>query len=195
MQIMKDIQINDETANKLLKYVNPIFANSIGVTGVANFACERLAIPLESGQKNNLEVLGTLDINKLKLQPQGLLGRIFSLLGVSDPSIYMTVRPTQFALQNGLLRYDNMQIDIGDNPVNFQGTIGLDKSLDMTVILPYTSSGRTARVGRETVGERIKLSLKGTIDKPELDTGKLLEEQLKQRLQQEIFEELGNIFK
>ena len=67
-------------------------------------------------------------------------------------------------------------MDIGDNPVNFKGVIGLDKRLNMTVTLPYTMSGRTARVGEKS-GDRIPLPLTGTIDKPELDVGKLLEEQ------------------
>jgi hypothetical protein len=79
-----------------------------------------------------------------------------------------------------------MQMDVGDNPVNFRGVIGLDKSLNMSVTLPYTTAGKTARVGKEVEGERISLPLKGTVDKPELDLGKLLEEQLKRRLIKEL---------
>jgi len=60
----------------------------------------------------------------------------------------------------------------------------------MTVTLPYTLKGTTARVDKETVGERITLPLKGTVDKPELDLGRLLEEQLKQQLQKRLEEEL-----
>ncbi len=84
-------------------------------------------------------------------------------------------------------------MDIGDNPVNFKGAIGLDKSVNMTVTLPYTLGGRTARVGEKT-GERISLPLTGTIDKPELDTGKLLEDQLKKRLGEELQKGLEKLF-
>ena len=65
----------------------------------------------------------------------------------------------------------------------------------MTVTLPYTTTGRTARIGKVISGERISLPLKGTIDKPELDLGKLLEEQLKQLLQQELQKALEGLFK
>jgi hypothetical protein len=65
----------------------------------------------------------------------------------------------------------------------------------MTVTLPYTTAGLTARVGRETRGARIALPLKGTIDKPELDTGKLLELQLKGQLEEQLRRGLENIFK
>jgi hypothetical protein len=109
----------------------------------------------------------------------------------------LTVHPTRLVLQKGVLRYDDMQIDVGDNPVNFKGAIGLDKSVDMTVTLPYTTEGRTVRVGRETGGTRIVLPLKGTLDKPDklLDMNKLLELQLKQQGEQLLRKGLEEIFR
>ena len=182
MQIMKDIQINDEMARKLLMYMNPIFANSLNVSGIANFGCERLAIPLAPNRQNEIEIIGTVSVDKLRLQASDLLGQILPLLGVGISGVDITVRPTKFVLQNGVLSYDDMQVEVGNSPINFKGAIGLNKSLNMTVTLPYTMEGKTARIGRETVGQRISLPLKGTLDKPELDLGKLLEEQLKQQL-------------
>jgi len=177
IQIVKDIQINNEMARKLLKYVNPVFANAVNVSGVANFHCERLAIPLDKVNKNDIEVIGTISVNKMLLEGSDFLGQMLSLAGGNVRGQDCTIHPTRFALQNGLLQYEDMQLDIGDNPVNFKGSLGLDKRLDMTVTLPYTMGGRTARVGEEKSGERISLPLRGTIDKPELDLGKLFEEQ------------------
>lgn len=182
MQIMKDIQINDEMGKKLLMYVNPIFANAFNLSGTANFSCERLAIPLAKNKLNDIEIVGNISINKLRLQASGLLTQILSIIGVGFTGTDITLHPTKFALRNGILGYDDMQIDIGNNPVNFKGAIGLDMSLKMSVTLPYTIQGRIARVGRESPGQRITLPIKGTLDKPELDLAKLLEEQLKQTL-------------
>ncbi|MHC4098175.1 MAG: hypothetical protein ACYSU3_19225, partial [Planctomycetota bacterium] len=173
---MKNIQVNEVMSRKLLVYVNPIFLNAVDVTGVANFSAEQLAIPLASASKNALEIVGTLDIDKLKLKPVGLLGLIFSATGEKDSHVDMKIHPTRFDLHNGLLQYEDMQLDIGDNPVNFKGAIGLDKNVNMSVTLPYTMGGRTARVG-EKADDRISLPLTGTIDKPELDLGKLLKDQ------------------
>jgi hypothetical protein len=186
LQIVKDVQINDEVARALLTYLNPVFANAVRVSGTANFECEKLAIPLAGATKRDMEVIGTVSMQKLRLETSDLLGQILSTAGVSGRGVDITIHPTKFILQNGFLRYDDMQMDVGDNPVNFRGVIGLDKSLNMSVTLPYTTEGRTARVGKEAEGERISLPLKGTIDKPELDLGKLLEEQLKRRLIQEL---------
>lgn len=182
IQIAKDIQINKETSEKLFMYVNPIFANAVNISGVANFHCERLALPLASDAKDQLEVIGTISANNLRMQTSDLLGQILSVTGVSPQGQVITIHPTRFVLQKGILRYDNMQVDIGDKPINFKGTIGLDKSLDMTVTLPYTFAGRTARVGAASTGERISLPLSGTINKPKLDMSKLLEQQLQQQL-------------
>lgn len=211
--VIDDIQINDETASRFLMYVNPVFANAFNVTGVADFNCERLGVPLApllggSGLgragRDDIEVIGTVSIKKLRLQASDLLGQILSLLAPSLRGAWLgggvrgqeiTIHPTRFVLRNGLLRYEDMQMDIGGNPVVFGGTIGLDESLNMTVTLPYTTRGRTARAGRETEGQRITLPIRGTLDEPELDVGELakqlLGEQLKEKLRQKAGQELG----
>ena len=45
-------------------------------------------------------------------------------------------------------------------------------------------------LGEETRGRRISLPLKGTLDKPEIDLGRLLEEQLKQQLEEQLEENI-----
>ena len=182
IHIVKDVQINKETTEKFLKYINPIFANAVNASGVANFDCERLAIPLGDTTGNELEIIGTISINQMRLQASDLLGQIFTAIGVRSHGQNMTLHPTRFVLQNGFLRYDDMQLDVDNKPVNFKGVIGvMDKSLDMTVTVTYSRKGRIRRVA---------LPLRGTIDKPELDLGKLLEEQIKEQLKKQLKDHL-----
>ena len=195
LQLVKDIKINDATAKQLLRYVSPIFANAVNVSGIANFSCEQLAIPISAEAKKDAVVIGTISISQLQLQSSDLLGQILAVAGTGATGTVLTLHPTKFVLKDGFLRYDDMQIDVGDNPINFKGVIGLDKSLDMTVTLPYTSEGRTVRVGGQSAGQRIMLPLKGTVDAPKLDTGKLLEEQLKGQLEEQLRRGLESIFK
>ena len=176
IQMAEDIQVSDEIARRLLMYVNPIFANATNVRGLANFHCERLAIPLKKANKKELEVIGTISVNQLLMEGSDLLGQLLLLWGSKVPGQDFTINPTRFVLQNGLLHYEDMQLDVGDNPVNFKGTTGLDGRLNMTVTLPYTMGGRTARVGEKTP-DRISLPLTGTLDNPELDVGKLFKDQ------------------
>jgi len=195
IQVAKDVQINKETTEKLLVYVNPIFANAVNVSGVANFGCEKLAIPLAGAAGKDIEVIGTISMNNVRLEASDLLGQILSAGGGGPGGQVITIHATKFVLQDGFLRYDDMQVDVGDNPINFKGVIGLDKSLNMTVTLPYTVDGRTVRVGKDTVGQRVSVSLKGTIQKPELDLGGLLQDQLKKQLEEQLRKGLERILR
>lgn len=119
----------------------------------------------------------------MHLGGSSLLGQIVQLAGVS-PDANITVLPCRFVLADGILRYDDMQMNIDKKSINFSGQIGLDKSMQMTVTLPWTRNG-----------QRIRLPLKGTVDKPEIDMSKLLEQQLQQELENQIRQGLEKIFK
>ncbi len=187
IHIVKNVQINEQTTERLLMYLNPVFAGAVNVSGVANFSCEQLAIPLAGAAENKIEVVGTISIEQLRLQASDLLGEILSVVGARRREQVITVQPTKFILRDGFVRYDDMRMDIGDNPINFKGVIGLDKSLNMTVTLPYTFAGRTVRVGGADAGDRVSVPLRGTLDKPELDLGRLLQEQLLEMGLRELF--------
>jgi hypothetical protein len=179
MMLAQGIQLNRGMTEQMLRHVNPIFANVTGISGVASFQCEKLAIPLAAGQGKKAEVVGTFSADNVLLEASGLLDKILSTSGKSLRGQRLTIRPTRIALENGVVQYDNMQIDVGDNPINFGGAIGPNERLNMTVTLPWTLRGRTARVDREgQSGPRIEVPLTGTITNPKLDLSRLLESQI-----------------
>jgi len=179
MMLAQGIELNKEMTAQMLKYVNPLFANVTGISGIANFECEKLAIPLAADSAVKAEVVGTLSADNVLVEASGLLDEILKATGQSLRGQRLTIRPTRIVFQNGVVQYSNMQIDVGDNPITFGGTIGLNGRLDMTVTLPWTLRGRTARVDREgDTGPRIDVRLTGTIDRPKLDLGRLLQDQI-----------------
>lgn len=185
LRLARNIELNKDMTAKLLKYVNPIFANVVSISGVASFDCQELAIPLQAGHKKAVNVVGTLSADRLHVAASNVLNQILAALGESLRGQPLTVHPTRIVVRDGMVRYDNMQIDVGDNPISFGGVIGLDGRLDMTVTLPWTYRGRTERVGREgRAGTRISVPLRGTIDKPELDMSRLLQDQLLRGLEE-----------
>jgi hypothetical protein len=182
VSLVQNVQITTETTDRLLRYINPIFANVVDITGLVNFELQELAIPL-LGDDQSARLTGTIGIQKLRMGASPILNQILSVIGRSVRGQQLTVRPTQITLRDGILRYDDMQIDVGDNPVNFRGAIGLDGTLNLTVVLPYTTAGRTVRIGEEErAGQRIALPLTGTIDSPQLDLQRIIEQQLQDRL-------------
>ncbi len=187
IQIADKININDKTTDKLLKYVNPIFANSVNVRGVADFHCEQLNIPLAGASKNDMTVIGTIAMNDVHLNASNLLGQIISMTGEKDP--VLTMLPTRFVLQNGYLSYDNMQINIGERPMNFHGRIGLNKTIAMEIELPFTYSGE--KTSDASARNRVTLPIEGNLDSPSINTGKLLQKGLEGEIDKIIEEKLG----
>ena len=131
---------------------------------------------------------GTIWIDKMQLGASSILSQIFAIAGQNIRGQVLTLHPTVLVLQKGVLRYDDMQIDIGQNPVNFRGSIGLDETLNMTIVLPYTLEGRLVRVGQVQAADRIAVPLTGTLSKPKLDLQKLVELQLKGQIQRGLGE-------
>ena len=183
MNVLEKIQINAQTTDALLKYMNPIFADAVNVTGVLNFQCEQLLIPLKTADKSAAVVVGTLSIDNMRLNASSLLRQIIELTGTGQNPV-ITILPTKFTLRDSVLRYDDMPMLIdGQTAINFSGRIGLDKSMNMVVTLPFKLNG-----------QRISIPLKGKVNRPEIDTEKLLQEQLQQELQRQIEKGLKELF-
>ena len=183
MNILEKIQINAQTTDALLKYVNPIFADAVNVNGILNLQCEKLFIPLDAANKDAILIVGTLGIDNMRMNASSLLRQIIQLTG-SGQNPVITIMPTKFTLKDAVLSYDDMPMLIdGKTSINFGGRIGLDKSMKMNVTLPFKHNG-----------QRISIPLKGRLDKPEIDTEKLLQDQLKQELQKQLEEGFKKIF-
>jgi len=177
--LAQNVRLNTETTEKLLKFINPIFADLASVSGEASFDCETLVIPLTPGHEKEIQIVGTFWADNLDLGASGVLNQIFTASGKSLRQQRATIRPTRIVVRDGTVTYQNMQIDVGDNPLNFGGVIGFDGRLNMTVTLPWTWRGRTTRVGREgDAGARITIPVRGTVDKVEIDTSQFLQQQL-----------------
>jgi len=175
MALAEGIQIDREMAHQLLQYVNPIFANCTAASGITHFDCEKLVIPITPGMGNKAEVIGTFSADDILVKASGLLNKILEATG-DDKGEILKIHPTRIVLKDGVVRYDDMQVDIGDNPINFAGSIGPNEKLDMTVTLPWTFKGLTAKIGsKRDKGKRIPVPLGGTVTRPNLDLTKFLE--------------------
>lgn len=170
--ILQNINIDERVSVKLLQYLNPIFKDADRVSGIANFSAQTLAIPLTGGTAKDFELDGTFSVKDMQL-----VSPFFRLIQQFRPSgtdySRMQVLPTQITAKDGLVRYDNMQVNVGENPFNFVGRINLlDKSIEGSrVVTPYTASS-TIKVGQENTQGRIIAYITGNYDNPSLDYGK-----------------------
>ena len=195
LQMAEGIRITQEMTGNLLKFVNPIFVGAVDVNGVLSFDAESMVLPLTGGFADRAEIRGTVAIPQIRMEAT-LLNRILAVIKESLRDQIIEITPTKITLDNGAIRYEDMEIIVGDNPVNFGGTIGLNESLDMTVVLPYTYEGKTARVGEPTAqkDKRIVLPLTGKLTAPKLNLQRLLEEQLKGQFREQIRRGIEKLF-
>jgi len=180
MRIVKDVQLNDEIANKMLNKINPIFANSKRVTGLANFDCNQLNLPITGGTLDQANIAGTISLTQVRME-SGLLNTIVTATGGSRDNILM-VHPTPFTVNQGYVRYQNMQMDLGTLPIYFGGIVPLDPNRQIekfSVTLPISGLGQVIRSDTQTQpGKGSTLYVKGTPAKPELDIVKTGTEQV-----------------
>lgn len=186
MNILQNVKIDERVSSKLLQFINPIFKDVDRISGTANFSCRTLAIPLKGASKKDFELDGTFSVSNLRMISP-ILNLIQRIKAAAPQDSVMQLRPTQIYAKEGRIWYDNMQLDVGNNPFNFVGRINLmTKSIHGTSVkTPYTT-GRTVKVGEENTPGRISIPFKGTYDKPELDTGKLIEQNLQNIIQDTI---------
>jgi hypothetical protein len=189
MTIIDKVRVTDDMSNELLAYINPLFANQVGVNGISNFDCDKFVWPISKGTRSDIEIAGTIWIDDLRLKPLGVPSAILSNQGE------FTLEKTYFELKDGLLKYDNMQLNVGDNPVNFSGRVDIVKeTYVMQTTLPYTADGKTVHVGQEA-NNRLSTTIEGSI-KDGLDWGKVFEEiggeLLKGQLNKAIKDKLGD---
>jgi len=178
-QLVENVKINDEMSKYLLTYINPLFANQVGVTGVANFQCEKLAIPLDKSRlKEGLQITGTVQLDNVQLGPRGLRGQVIPI-----PDL-LTFRPTRFVLENGFLSYENMEVLAGPYPINFGGRIGMDRSIDMDVTFPLSLAGKAVKVGDPSA--RVTTPIGGTLDNPTINLERLMEDVGRQLLEEQL---------
>jgi hypothetical protein len=177
LTILDKVKVDERVSIKLLQYLNPIFKDVDRFTGVATFSARKLAIPLKGAGPKDLLLNGNFFVKDMRLASP-----IFTAIQKIMPgstSGQMEILPTDITAINGLLRYNNMQLNAGNNPFNFVGRINLlTKSIEgSSVITPYTT-GPTIQVGQENTPGRITIPFKGTYVNPELDLSKLLQQNL-----------------
>jgi hypothetical protein len=179
MHIVKDVQLNDEMANKLLNKINPIFANARNVSGFANFECNKMVVPISAGALDAADVAGTISLTQVRME-SWLLSTIITATGGSRDNI-LTVHPTPFTVNQGFVKYQDMQMDISNVPIIFSGIVPLDsnrKFENFSVTLPITGLGKVISTEDQTQqGRGSTLYVKGTPAKPELDIVKTGTEQ------------------
>ncbi|MEN6307152.1 MAG: AsmA family protein [Anaerohalosphaeraceae bacterium] len=175
--VVENVKIDDVISANLLQYLNPIFAKSSNVSGMANLSCSTLVIPLGGGTPKDIDIEGTVGMTDVKLT-----SKILSILkeALRDDGLNLfSIPASPFTVKNGLVKYDDMPLMFGRTwGIHFGGNINLmSKALSMNVKAP-TSKAADAKM--------VVVPLAGTVENPQLDAGKFLMGNITEQIKEQI---------
>jgi len=204
---MKDVGATSGLA-PLLELLHPAFGGLAGrlesnrISGL--FSCDlelRYDAPLSSARLGSegagldltaISGSGTFSMDQALLGGSELLGKLFSDLGTGR-SKELKVKPIDFRIDAGRLRYQKPWIwNLSGSETEFRGSIGLDRTLDMTWDVPVTQELIAKNdFLKSLAGQTLSIPLKGTVQSPKLEWKGVLEEVAASALKRELEDELG----
>ncbi len=143
---------------------------------------------------------GTLAIDEASLAGSPLLVELLGWLG-RPASTPIRWQPLEFAIQAGRLHYDHpWDWTVEGERTQFQGSVGLDRSLDLRWTVPISAAlARKHKVLQPLVGQNLVVPITGSIERPRVDLAgvlrdlaqRSLQEGLKDQLEKEIGKRIG----
>jgi hypothetical protein len=139
-------------------------------------------IPWEILGEEELELLlgpfsadGSLVVEELVIEGSEFLDKLCEELGGSSDA-RLQLRPVSFELKNSRLRYaEPWTWTIADSETSFDGSVGLDQSLDLVWHVPITDGlVKRHRVLRKLKGKQLDVPITGTASDPKIDFGSVI---------------------
>ncbi|MCE5268702.1 MAG: hypothetical protein LLG00_12530 [Planctomycetaceae bacterium] len=182
------IEISPAMCASMLKYAAPALANVSSARGTFSVVLDTCRIPLSDPKK--CDASGRLHIHTIEVASGPLLKELTVLLGRDAPARLRQESVVAFRVQNGRVYHEGMELQFPDLTVRTSGWVGFDKSLDIVAEMPVPPKWL---VGNTTVTQAmrnqvIRLPIKNTIDKPQLD-----QREMQRISQQFIHQAAGNL--
>lgn len=186
---VENVAITPETCARGLKFVSPLLAEATEVQGAMSLDLAGGSAPL--GDPNAARLSGTLTIHAARIRPGPLAKEIIRIaqqveavskglaadaLFGRTPSTLLEApeQQTRFVIQDGRVYHDSMQLRVGDVAITTQGSVGFDETLAINVSVPIQEKWlREAPRLAFLAGEIVRIPVRGTLRKYEIDTAAL----------------------
>ncbi len=183
LQVLENVPLTPQVAGQLLSWISPVFLNVARIDGQVNLQTSDVRLPLGEAIKKSGNARGVLDLQKVKLQPGGLLGELAGLAGhTGQEPTDVTFNKVTFEVKDGRVHYDDLTLTFPSSfDLKFYGSVGFDSTLDLVVSLPVRGpvldrlgvKGPAGGFTKELSGLRVEVPLVGTREKPQLDFAKV----------------------
>jgi len=195
--ILKDVEITDAMAERLLSKIHPVFQGAAKAEGHVDLHMRYFNWPLNKKDRNKTAFAGTLRLKGVRVNSTRLLSGLLALIGVRGNEMDFGDLDIVFAARKGRIETSPIRLEIDGYPLELHGSVGFDKSLDYTARLPVTPMLVGNKAYQYLEGVTIDVPIHGNTSKPDIDEGsiqKATADLAEQAMQKSLEKGAQNIF-
>ncbi len=195
--ILKDVEITDAMAERLMSKIHPVFQGSTQAEGHVDLYMQHFSWPLDKKDRDKTSFAGTLRLKGVRINSTRLLSGLLALIGVRGNEMDFGDLDIDFVARNGRIETSPIRLEIDGYPIELRGSVGFDKSLDYTARLPITPMLVGNKAYPYLEGVTIDVPIRGNASKPDIDKGSMQKASASladQALQKSLEKGVQNIF-
>ena len=177
-RVLDQVQVTSELLDVALRAVSPVLPGSADPQGSMSLRVEALRLPLggETPPLAALEAKLRFLTHDVAVKPNGTLGSVLTLLQVRDRMLTLPDQDFGVAISGGQLTCDEISLRVSGVKLRCAGSSNLlTRELNYTLSMPLTEQLLGSRLSKKLpVGQTLSLPITGTIDRPQVETGPIL---------------------
>ncbi len=158
---------------EILRYVNPLLAHCTAIQGRASIEIGDGHVPLSNQLTRETDFDAVLVIDDAVFMPSGVLEQILAHTGAAGKTLDVKHERLTIQCRNGRIAIPRHEATLRDHPILFEGSVGLDQSLQFQVEVPLTEDLVGKQAAQYIAGQKIVIPVRGTIAKPRIDSDAL----------------------
>jgi translocation and assembly module TamB len=170
---IENVRINPRMAANGLQYVAPIMAGVTEVEGSFSINLADCRIPLNSPKEGELR--GQLIVHNILLGPGPMIRQFATMFQFNESIPIAQNSVVDFWMEEERIHHENLIFMIDNARVYTSGSVGLDKTLELTAVMPIPDSAlpNDPRIQQALRGQTITIPITGTLSSPRFDKSEL----------------------
>ena len=167
--LAEQVGVDPAMCASVLRYAAPALANVTAARGTISILLDSCHVPL--ADPGSSDISGRLVIHSLEMESGPMLHALSVLLGGDAPAQLRQGSVVAFRMKDRRVYHDGLELVFPALTVRTSGSVGLDRTMDLTAEMPVPPRwlGNNAAAIRAVASQTIRLPLRGTLERPELD--------------------------
>ncbi|MHC5536972.1 hypothetical protein ACYOEI_01705, partial [Singulisphaera rosea] len=170
--MIKDAEINDEVSRRFLSYVAPVLDRATRAHGRVSVNLTEAVFPLGGESKETASVEGQVQFQEVEFAPGPLADQLLALIGREDRPTLKLDAPVSLSIADRRVYQQGFSLPLGKlTHVELEGWVDFDRKVNLTASVPLTPAmvGNRPLLGNVLDGTRVRVPIRGTLQKPEID--------------------------